>query len=477
MGGRLASPRVRRVALAAGLLAWAVLCFFCSQGTPPGVDLPAHAAQIRTLAGLLGGEAALVERFSAHLVPGYGLVTWLMAPVAMFRDGLVATRVALFLSMAGLLPALALLLNRARLSEALCFLAAPFAFSFAYWYGFLPELFARTLAVLAAAAWIHSRREEHPAREALAAVLLCLVAFAHLLTFGVLALCLGVLALAGPRPQRLRSLRPLVPGLLVAAWSVVALRGAVGPQSGQGWRWDGAAHLLFFFRNYREEGLAGLVASLVLFVLLLLPSRHLRPRRRAMLVVAALCLAYLACPRDLGIAYVLCFRLPALAGLVAVCAGAAVLASRWRLALASACVAVALIQVVTFHLRFQRSVAGLLSVSGEERTRGYLSIPGPTLPWTRLPYLTHLGQWVTARKGGIGTGFFTDAPSQPVQLRPDVLAPLEPEALYVYGDGRLPAGSGGWCLERTAFELRRYDHRCLDAETAERDPPERRPTP
>jgi len=268
MGGRLASPRARRAALAAGLLGWAALCFFCSQGTPPGVDLPAHAAQIRTLAGLLRGEPDLAERFSAHLVPGYGLVTWAMAPVAMFRDGLVATRFALFLSMAGLLPALA-----------------------------------------------------------------------------------------------------------------------------------------------------------------------------------------------------------------AVCAGAAVLASRWRLALAAACVVVALVQVVTFHLRFQRSVAGVLSVSREERTRGYLSILGPTLPWTRLPYLTHLGQWVTARKGGIGSGFFTDAASQPVQLRPDLLPPLDPEALYVFGEGPLPAGNDRWCLERAAFELRRYDHRCLDAETAERDVPERRPAP
>jgi hypothetical protein len=260
---------------------------------------------------------------------------------------------------------------------------------------------------------------------------------------------------------------------------VLALGEAVGPESGQGWRWDGPGHLLFFFRNYRDEGLAGLVASLVLFALLLLPSRNVGPRGGAPWVVGALSLAYLACPRDLGIAYVLCFRLPALVGLAAVCAGAAVAASRWRLALASACVVVALVQVVTFHLRFQRSVAGLLSVSGEERTRGYLSIPGATLPWTRLPYLTHLGQWVTARKGGIGNGFFADAKSQPVQLRPGLPPPLEPEALYVYGEGPLPTGTEGWCLERTAFGLRRYDHRCWADETAatERDPPERRPAP
>jgi len=479
MGGRGEPRTVRRAALAAGLLVWAALCFFCSQGTPPGVDLPAHAAQIRTLAGLLRGEPDLTARFSAHLVPGYGLVTWLMAPVAMLRDGLVATRVALFLSMAGLLPALALLLNRARLPEALCFLAAPFAFSFAYWYGFLPELFARTLAVLAAAAWIHFRRDPRPGREALAAGALCLVALAHLLTFAVLVLCLAVVALAAPGPQRLRSLRPLLPGLGIAGWSVLVLRAAVGPESGQGWRWDGTGHLLFFFRNYLEEGLVGLIASLALFALLLLPSR-VGPRRGAALwVVGALCLAYLACPRDLGIAYVLCFRLPALVGLAAVCAGSAVLASRWRLALASACVVVALVQVVTFHLKFQRSVAGLLSVSGEEGTRGYLSIPGPALPWTRLPYLTHFGQWVTGRKGGIGTGFFADARSQPVQLRPGLPLPLETEALYVYGEGPLPSGHDGWCLEREAFGLRRFDHLCWAPETAVTgdDAPERRPAP
>ena len=461
MPGRQRELRPPRSAtLALGLTAWVLLCLFCSQGTPPGVDLPAHAAQIRTLAGLLRGEPELAARFSAHLVPGYGLVTWMMAPVAMLFDGAVAVRLALFVSMAGLLPALALLLNRARLPESLCFLAAPFGFSFAYWYGFLPELFARTLAVLAAAAWIGSQRDGRPGREALAAALGCLVALAHLLTFGVFLLSLLALAAVKRQQSVFRSLRSLLPGALIAASSLLVLRTSVGPATAQGWRWDGAGHALFFLRNYQQEGKAGLVASLVLFLLLLLPSARTPARRSALVVVGALCLAYLACPRDLGVATILCFRLPAFIGLAAVCAGAPVLASRWRLGLAAACVAVALFQVVDFHASFRRSVAGLVSVTGEERTRAFLSLEGPRLPGTRFPYLEHFGEWVTGRKGGIGASFFADTPHQPVQRRPGAPPPPEPEALYVHGVGPLPAGFEGWCVERHAFEWRRFDHRC-----------------
>jgi hypothetical protein len=448
-------------ALAPGLVAWALLCLFCVQGTPPGVDLPAHAAQIQTLAGLLRGDRELTAVFVARPVPGYGLVTWLMAPVAMLLDGAVAARLALFLSIAGLLPALALLLNRARRPEHLCFFAAPFAFSFAYWYGFLPELFARTLAVLAAAAWIDFRRRGGPGREAWAAALVTLVSLAHVLTFGLLLLSLVALALAEPGRGRIRSLRALVPGGVIAIWSIVLLRAAVGPSSGgQGWRWDGPGHVLFLLRNYEQEGKIGLLASLVLFVLLLLPSASVPAHRGARAVVGALCLTYLIWPRDLGIAYVVCFRLPAFAGLVAVCAAEPVLRSRWRLGLATACVALALFQVVDFHRVFRSDVAGLVSVTGDERSRTFLSLSGPRLPGTRLPYLEHFGEWVTARRGGFGMGFFADAPSQPVQRRPGAPPPPEPAALYVHGAGPLPAGWERWCLAATAFQWRRFDHPC-----------------
>src|SRR5262249_42482750 len=164
--------------------------------------------QMQSLAALLVGSTELSVRFEAQFVPGYGLVTWLMSPVAIAFHGAGAARLALFLSMAGLLPAMALLLRALRQPVALCFLAAPFGFSSAYWYGFLPELFARTCAVLALAAWVTFLREHSWKREALAASLLAVVALSHLLTFGMLVLGVAALTVLGSRPIPVRALRP-----------------------------------------------------------------------------------------------------------------------------------------------------------------------------------------------------------------------------------------------------------------------------
>ena len=460
MGERLASPVARRAALAAGLLAWILLCLWCARGTPPGVDLPAHAAQMQSLASLLEGRAELSSRFEAHFVPGYGLVTWLVAPVAIAFHGAGAARVALFLSMAGLLPAMALLLRALRQPVALCFLAAPFGFSFAYWYGFLPELFARTCALLALAAWVSVVREHDWKRELLAAALLAVVALSHLLTFGMLVLGAVALAVLGPRPVPVRALRALLPGLAITAWSVVSLRGSLGPGVGNGWRWDGAGHALFFLRNYQEEGRAGLVASLVLFVLCLLSARRRGTASRVLAVVAVWAMVYVLCPRDLGAATLLCYRLPALIGLLAVCAAAPLLRSTRRLVLATVCLVVALGQVVAFHVLFRDEVAGLVSVARAEASRGTVLLAGPRLPWTRFPYLEHFGEWITAREGGLGTHFFADAAHQPVHARASAPAAPDWSALYVYGKGGLPFASGKWCLQRLAFQWRRYQRDC-----------------
>jgi hypothetical protein len=427
------------------------------------VDLPAHAAQMQTLASLLGGEAEVSARLEARFVPGYGLVTWLMTPVALAFHGAGAARLALFLSMAGLLPAMALFLRAARQPEELCFLAAPFGFSFAYWYGFLPELFARTFGLLALAAWLTWVRQERRSREVLAATLLAVVALSHLLTFGMLLLAALALVTVRPRPLPVRSLRPFLPGVAIAVWGVLLLRGSLGPAAGVGWRWDGAGHALFFFRNYGEEGRLGLVASAILVVLCLLTAARRGAAARVLVVVAVWAAAYLLCPRDLGTATLLCYRVPALVGLAAICGAAPLFRSPARTTIAMACMIVALAQVVSFHLHFRDSVAGLVSVARREPSRGFLPLNGPRLPWTRFPYLEHFGEWITARKGGLGSHFFADAAHQPVHAR--LAAPPFPAwtALYVYGNGPLPPEEGQWCVARSAFQWRRYQHQCAAA--------------
>src|SRR5260370_25178582 len=92
---------------------------------------------------------------------------------------------------------------------------------------------------------------------------------------------------------------------------------------------------------------------------------------------------------------------------------------------------------------------------------GYWSMAGSQLVGSKHIYAEHLGQWLTATRGGVGHNFFADAEHHPVRFKPGIDIPAQlnrasPEQLagfeeiLIYGEGTLPAWLNGWREESRA---------------------------
>ena len=116
-----------------------------------------------------------------------------------------------------------------------------------------------------------------------------------------------------------------------------------------------------------------------------------------------------------------------------------------------------LIQTAMFHHRFARAVDGLdqIKAGPPPKTHGYWSLAGREVLGSRMIYLEHLGQWLTAERGGVGHNFFADAEHHPVRFKPGrelpsslVLASPQELARFdqilLYGEGPLPWRLRGW---------------------------------
>ncbi len=93
LGGAEVTPLPRalsRLFLPAVLLGWAIFTAWCVWGFPPPVDLPAHGAQLETLANLLRGDPAVSQVYEIRVPIGYGLVFWLFLPLTYLTNGAVA---------------------------------------------------------------------------------------------------------------------------------------------------------------------------------------------------------------------------------------------------------------------------------------------------------------------------------------------------------------------------------------------------
>src|SRR5688572_1993361 len=88
-----------RAILAAAWVGYGLLAFWCVQGFPPPVDVPAHGAQLQTLVELLRGNAEVARWYRVEFPLGYGLVSWLFLPLAWLTSGAVAIRGALFVAL------------------------------------------------------------------------------------------------------------------------------------------------------------------------------------------------------------------------------------------------------------------------------------------------------------------------------------------------------------------------------------------
>jgi hypothetical protein len=464
---------LRRGPPAFAVVAWSLFCAWCVAGVAPCGDLPAHGAQLQVLAELLRGGPAR-EVFEAHLSVGYGLTTWLFAPVALVSSGEVAAKAASWLTLTAFPVCAGFLAHRLGRPWALGVLAAPLGFSVSYWYGFLQTFTAGPLVLLAWALLCgHLARPGWRSAAALAGLSL-VVLLCHFMAFAALAMGALTLALGAPSARRAAAALALVgaPGLLavprVVALAAPAAEGVAGPAT----RYNLDAHLLGVVKQYP----LGARVSLWLYVGVLglcgawAAWRWWRERRwdpALGLAVGQLGL-FAVMPDDLAGSWRVGVRLVVFVAVAALCAPPWPRVPRWLFAVPAVAVA-CLAQV---HVWFAREVEGLDAVIARPPPPGVhggllLTDAAPRGAWLAL--LEHQPQWWTARWGGLGTHFFADASHQVVQLREGVplppalrastLAPAPLDAALVFGEGELPPELQELTVVQVAGRWRRLERR------------------
>ncbi len=455
------TPRAQRLFLPALFAAWGAFTAWCVWGFPPCVDLPAHGAQLETLANLVRGDRAVAELYEVKVPLGYGLPFWLFLPVALVSNGALAARLAMWTALQ-LFPWSHLALARAfKRPDWTVLLGLPLAFNISYWYGLLPGLFAQPLAFLTLATF--ARALDRPRARWLLLVNACAVAtlLSHLVAFAATGFVMGAFALT--QKPRLPALKALGLGLAVPAllsvskvWSMAGR--AVTPGPWPATVYDLPSHFNWFFKNYRPEGSLAALVPLVIgafFAAVYMVRWRKEPVGPAVMLAAMLAL-YLATPKTLSGIFLISVRLPVLAGMLALLVARP---PEWKplpFVLVGLCLA-SLAQTALFHWRFARAVDGLDAMvqTPPKGRHGYVSLVGREVLGSRQVYLDHLGQWWTARWGGVGHNFFADAEHHPVRFREGVSVPADlwdepPERLaffdelLVYGAAPLPAKLESW---------------------------------
>jgi hypothetical protein len=441
------------------------------------VDLPAHGAQVETLALWLKGDAAVRATYDITFPVGYGLIFWLVLPLAWLWNGAVAVRCGLALTLFLFPLSVCALLRVHRRSLWPAVLSLPLAFNISYWYGLLPGLFAQPMAIFALAAFALSLQKPTARALLLVNVLAAATMLSHLVAFVALAWAMGVVALASVPWKRAVGVGFASLGLpaLLSMPKVLSMANrAVTSGDWPPTEYAAMSHVNWFFRNYRPEGVLGVVVPLLVtagFSVVWWRRRKEEPRG-PMALFLALAVLYLITPKTLSGIYLISVRLPVLAGMVALCVVDARAIPLWFRNLCLAGVLLSLGETAVFHHRFRSAMTGLETMlEGPPPGRnGYLSLEGREIFDSRQIYLEHVGQWLTATRGGVGHNFFTDAEHHPVRNRPGQELPyaLEhapPEAfgtfdtILVYAKpGRtLPAPLDTWNLRAHQGDWWRFE--------------------
>ncbi|HLL53735.1 MAG TPA: hypothetical protein VK447_09330 [Myxococcaceae bacterium] len=470
----------RRWFLPATFLLWGVFAAWCVHGFPPAVDLAAHGAQTQTLVAYLRGDPAVRAVYGLHFPWGYGLAYWVFLPVAFAFNGAVAAKVALWCSLM-LFPVSLLALARAfRRSEGVVLLGLPLAFNFSYWYGLLSGHLAQPLAFLTVALFA-TALEAPRARRWVALNLVAAATFqSHLLAFAAAALVMGVLALTRrPLWPALRTLALSLglPALMALpkAWSMATR--AVTPGPWPATEYNLLSHLNWFFRSYGPEGKLAAVGPLLVTGAFVIGWARRRARKEPeplgpAVAFFTLALLYVATPKTLSGIFLVSVRLPVLAGMFSLLLVDWTSLARPIRVVLLAVTFFSLGETAGFHSRFRREVAGLETVmEGRAPGRhGYLLLGPNTVLGSKHIYLEHLGQWLTAYRGGVGHNFFTDAEHHPIHALPGLepardLRLATPEELagfdtvLVWGEGPLPPGLSALREVSRAGRWRRLERR------------------
>lgn len=452
-----ASERARLALLWA---AWALFSLWCVRGFAPALDLPAHAAQMQTLADIVRGRADVVAHYRATFPIGYGGTSWLFLPVTLLSSGALAARLALWVALVLFPLGHAALARATGRSAWVAALGAPLAFGISYWFGFLPTVFALPWVLWTWAVFLGA--VEAPSFPKTAAALLGLlstgVLLLHLVTWGALAVGLFALALASQKRRRawlLVGCTLAVPSVIAVAQVARLLLRTLEPGPHEPSQYDAVAHFNWVFRAYDTEGRISVIA-MALLTLLFVTAGVRAGKQNAPIpwaLFAAMSLLYVVTPKAVGGAWLVHVRLLPLVG-----AAALLLVDVKQLNLsmkvaASGLVAVCLFTVGARHLKFAKQTAGLgqlIATPAPVGPHGGFFLKPAKPDDTRIHLYEHLPQWWTATHGGAGHHFFANADHQPVRFvagheLPALLdtgssrADVESfRALLVWGEGPLP---------------------------------------
>ncbi len=458
-----------RVAWAAALLV-AVAPLFAARALPL-VDLPQHLYAFDVLARL-HDPATLYARYFAPrpgLTPylGYEALVRLLATVVPLEA---ANRIVVALVVAALAPALAFLLRSLGRPAWPALLAIPLAYGDSFGWGFVNNLAALPLTLLALGLFVRTIEDPRgrPLRAVLLAVALLAVLAFHPLPFAFLAPALPLLLATTPAPEdaspglsgragaRLPALAALLPvGALGAAWLMGQLRQphAIAPGA------PAAAALLapgrlefqglgqnlhdfpWLLANLLQDGSdrLGLDAALLVAVAAIVawllgsraPSRREPPatRLRPLLLAALAFTLYLALPTQVhGYIYGVNPRFAALAG-VLVCGLVPPLgprATRVFLVLALAIAPLTAWPLVRGFRAFAAEESALESLAPAAGERPV--IMGLVYdPYSRIvhhPVYVHAAAVIARRRGGIPNYTFAAESQTPIRYRARPPAPL-----------------------------------------------------
>lgn len=147
----------------------------------PGVDLPAHAAQIAALHEIWRGNPVFTELFSVNLLTPYLTATALGALLAYVMPINVAVKLMLTFVMAGTPVLFSNIAKATGSNHRWRWLVIPSIYSFAFYWGFFPFLFAVPLGLLLV--WFTVRFNEQPslARAFIIAIYSVFLFVSHLL--------------------------------------------------------------------------------------------------------------------------------------------------------------------------------------------------------------------------------------------------------------------------------------------------------
>ncbi len=446
----------------AGSIGWALLSAWLVHGHPPCVDLPAHAAQIQTLAALMRGDAAVAAVYRWRFQLGYGLVDWLGLPLALLWNGAVAARMLLWVALVLHPVAWAAVLRALGRPLGVLPCLLPLSFGISYWYGFLPFYFTEPLLFLGLALFLRTLTRPTVAGIAAVNALACVVAEGHLLLFGVLLALAGCAILARRTTARSAAEAAacfIAPLALASPRIGTLLSRVVSPGGAPATEYAAMSHLNWFFKNYRPEGrlvaLFPLVTTAIFFLVWAL--RRGWRTRSPFAIFAGMAALYALAPKTLSGVCLVSVRPPALVAAFAAFLVEWPTVPAWLRRSLIALAALSLGETALFHWRFERALDGLgeMTAAASGRADGYFSTAGDRILGSKHLYLEHLGGWVTGTRGGIGQNFFADADQQPVAQRvpgvpPSDLSHATPaelalfDTILVFGPPPFPAAFAGW---------------------------------